>query len=310
MKPTVSKASETNPASIQSGGQTASDFPVEFRHIEAFRQFFKENGRREPWMRPRASRSSVITALKRIETAFGSELFEERKDGELRPSPFGQRLFNDTAGVESAMSRLMDCISGIRANRLLRVGASQVVFRTNIFRQIFRLLGEMEGFRISYVAVSEEDSCSALAQGRCDLYFGFGAFGGDRFVSQRVAEVPIRTYVRRPLDASSEDPAQLLYPKPSTPALDWPEGMDKGGAQVSEEIWNRWLDHPAECAAGMAVEALEVAADARFWILLPDTAAGSSCRSLSAIHLRSHPYEFLTPLAGRIKQGLEINGKA
>ena len=310
MKHSLSKASETNPATILSGNQVGGDTPVEFRHIEAFRQFFRENGQREPWIRSKTSRSSVVTALKRIEAAFGSELFEERKDGELSPSPFGQRLFNDTAGVESAMSRLMESVSRIRENRLLRVGASQVLFRTCIFRRIFRLLGEMDSFRISYVAVSEEDSCSALIQGRCDLYFGFGAFGGDRFISQKVAEVPKRIYVRRPSDSSMEDPAQLLYPKSVPPALDRLEDMGKGVAPVSEDTWNRWLDHPAECEAGLLVEALEVVADPRFWKQLPAPVVGSAGRSLSAIHLRSHPYEFLMPLGGKLKHRLGNNGEA
>ena len=310
MKQSLSKASETNPAPIQPANQVGGDTPVEFRHIEAFRQFYRENGQREPWIRSKTSRSSVATALKRIEAAFGSELFEERKDGELFPSPFGQRLFNDTAGVESAMSRLMESVSKIRENRLLRVGASQVLFRTCIFRRIFRLLGEMDAFRISYVAVSEEDSCSALTQGRCDLYFGFGAFGGDRFISQKVAEVPMRTYVRRSSDSSMEDPAQLLYPKSVPPPSDRPERMGKSAAPVSEDTWNRWLDHPAECEAGVVVEALEVVADPRFWKQLPASVDGSAGRSLSAIHLRSHPYEFLMPLGGKLKQRLGNNGEA
>lgn len=305
-----SRTFNPNSVPIRPGKPTSAEVSVEYRHIEAFRQLYRENGQREPWIRSKTTRSSVGTALKRIESAFGSELFEERKDGEFAPSPFAQRLYNDTGVLENAMSRLMDSVSKIRERRLLKVGTSQAVFRTSIFRRIFRILGEMDDFRISYVAVSEEESGSALAQGRCDLYFGFGTDGGDRFISRQIAEVPLRTYVRSFSESSVNGQTHLRFPDAVPSASGKPANTDKRGARVSEHVWNRWLDHPAECAAGVVVEALEVAADPRFWSLLPLSEAGSEGLTLSAIHLRNHPYEFLMPLGGKLKNLMEKDGEA
>ena len=163
------------------------------------------------------------------------------------------------------MTRLTEKAETIRTReRVLRVGTTPAIFRTSVFRMIFRELQAMDGFRTSYVQLGKVGCEKALQQGLCDWYLGFEGIAGERFASAPVTEIPLKDYIR----GSSSSGRRTKLHSLSPPNRCAPGGGGKRTENIipiAEERWIHWLDHPADCEEGVLVRSPEMAMDSRFW---------------------------------------------
>lgn len=277
---------------------------VDFRHLDIFRQVYLEASYTNAGYELHSSRRSVMKTVRDLEEVFGGDLFKEGGDGKLGPTPFGERLFNDFKPLRTAMNRLQDKIETIRVHdRVLRVGASPTIFRTTLFRKLYRELRAMPDFRISYVPVPGSQASKGLSSGYFDWHLCCGSERSDRYVSETISEIPIRTYRRGLPDHVGTGTCYTLKIDEITPVAVAFAGQDRQPAphNLSEEKWLRWLDYPAECEIGTLIRAPEIAVDRQFWSETFDDDHPGPPLSLYAIHLRQHPYEFLPNLAERLR---------
>lgn len=229
--------------------------------------------------------------------AFGIDLFSEADYGKVRPTAFGERLFNDTRTLDLAMSRLMEKVGSIQDHgRVLRVGTSPSIFRTSVFRAVFCELQAMEGFKSSYVQLGEEGYAKALQHGLCDLYLGFESHVGDRFSTESIAKIPLKNYLRGCPNSVRQTIVHNLASQPSSGRERLPVNIN----YISEERWIHWLDHPADCKEGTTVRSPEMSLDSRFWTEVETDPKQSHDLALNVIFLKQHPFEFLSKIPSKL----------
>lgn len=270
-----------------------------FRHLDTFRRVYEDG----TYLGSRAGFGETIRTVRKslrdVTMAFGSELFADAGEGSVLPTPFGERLFNDTRALDLAMGRLMEKVGETRDHgRILRVGTSPAIFRTSVFRSVFCELQSMDGFRLSYVQLGKEDYAKSLQQGLCDLYLGINENACERFASQFIADIPVREYQRGdPGSLQRKDLHSVIRQKPVG------RGKRPGSAiLIPEEKWIHWIDHPAACEEGVMVRAPEISVDPRFWNEVDSVSDGRETISLHAVFLKNHPFEFLPKLSSRLRE--------
>ncbi|MFD2255617.1 hypothetical protein ACFSSA_02930 [Luteolibacter algae] len=275
---------------------------VDFRHLQLFRRAYLERDYTSVAVGTGAAKRSVVKTIRDLELAFEETLFIEDSRGRLVPTPFSERLFNDSAKLQNAVAHLMEEVEIIRNHsRVLRLGATAAVFRTAAFRKAFLRLQELPGVRTAYVPIEVGDAAKALSQGHCDLYLGFLDNAGDRFESTIIGKIPVREYLRGNLQDDSPRASYALQ-------MDFGYIHDRANQhskrpklKLSEQEWMDWLSHPSSCERGTVVQALEVSVDERFWTTLPVREDSPYAFSLSATYLKQHPFEFLPGLCEQLK---------
>lgn len=297
MSRSIAKYTPKDISEILEGCDTAQQ--LTYRHFENFRNTYRDVQGRQEHLYGKMSLRNIGKNLKPIEDALGGAVFTERSDGEVSPSPLGDRLFNDTRGIEASMERLMAKVSQIRETRVLRVGACEATFRTDVFRRIFRKLGAFDDFRIVYVPVAQRDAGSALAQGHCDWYFGFATCKGERYTTDRITDVELKLYQCADSKDSVTSSGGLSLPTKGGERYSEPDGLFDG-----EMDWVRCFERPKDCTDGCVVRAPKINLENRMWNLLPEQPASSGKVPLLATRLRHHPYGFLHSLPGRLKQSI------
>lgn len=305
MRKAISRNYQSKPHSDELSAKVEMPQSLTYRHIEVFRHVYQERDYASAGFGLGSTGRSVKKSLKDIQNILGVELFTEGCDGEAIPTPFAERLFTDTKGLDSAMNLLIEKAEFIREQgRVLRVGATPAIFRTTLFRAAYRELQAMEGFRIRYVQLSQEVASKALLRSCCDLYLGFDDEEGERFVSEKIAMIPLKEYVR---GENSRDFRHSVHsPKLSLPCgKSKQEKLPKNIILIPEERWMHWLDHPADCEEGTFVRAPEMSLDSKFWTETKLDAGGCGQLSLQAIFLKQHPFEFLPKIAGRLRKSIQ-----
>lgn len=268
----------------------------DLRHLTAFQHVYLTRDYTLAGHDMHTSRKGILRMLERLEQTFQSRLFHAEGRGSLVPTPFAERLYNDLRFLNSARESLHDKISEIRkSGRPLRVGASPLIFRSEIFRSVFRSLQSLERVRTSYVPVKPGDGSKALAAGVCDLHVGIGNPDASRFAGESLTDLPFMLFTRagKPGDDTK---SYAVAPDGTTP----PSGSENTFIPLDKTTFLRWLDHPEECPAGTRVLAPSIPYDPAYWIAETSPCGGSE--TVSIRFLRQHPYEFLPSLVRSLKQ--------
>lgn len=277
---------------------------VDFRHLSAFQKVYQEKSYANAGQSIFTARKSVVRMMQNLERSFDCVLFSEGLRGELQPSAFAERLFNDLRFLSSARHRMKDHIAAIHEDgRVLNVGCSAAVFRTREFRNLFRELQSLEGIRACYSPIDSADAGKALVSGHCDFYIGCWTGTASRFVTQGTGTVSFRLY-RRLGGGMVGKPAMAPY----LVSLDGqvPElgiELDQAGkAEVLHDSqWLYWLDHPEKCPDGTLICGPEVQIDPDRWQIMGESPSTPCRQPLYASFLRQHPYEFMPMLTGKIQ---------
>ncbi|MFT3990227.1 MAG: LysR family transcriptional regulator [Luteolibacter sp.] len=280
---------------------------VDFRHLSTFKRVYLEKSYTHAAIECSSNRKSILHMMQHLERLFDCELFREDTRGELTPTPFSDRLYNDLRFLHRAQSRLRDHIRQIHeTGRVLHIGSSPSIFRTLAFRNLFRELQTLRGIRLSYTAVNAGDAGKALLDGQCDLFIGCWEGNPKRFMTIQAGKTPFRMFCRLPRSG----PAPMSYDRFKTiyllqlegmPQLPPLHGFDRGWTHLPEKQWLRWLDYPGECPEDTLILAPDTSADPSIWQSAETSWTGSFQMDLHASFLRQHPYEFLPTLAGKIK---------
>ncbi len=271
----------------------------ELRHLTAFQQVYLVRDYTVAAHDLNLDRKGVLRMMDRLEQAFRNPLFTEPRRGVLVPSPFADRLFNDLRPLTAAREALNGEVEDIRMNgRPVRIGGSSMVFRSGIFRGLFRDFQISGKIRASYIPVPVEDATKALTGGICDLHIGCVPTTGARFTSFLLGQLRFRMLERkggcpgsqtsRPWIVSSEE----MRAEPMV-------GEITGYRPLEEARFLHWMDHPEDCPPGTLVFAPEIPVSAAHWTILdsgPPASTGIHLR-----YLRQHPYEFLPALVNGIK---------
>jgi len=279
--------------------RTGDPILPELRHLVAFQQVYLARDYTAAAHDLNVDRKGILRMMDRLEQAFRNPLFTEPRRGVLVPSPFADRLFNDLRPLNSAREALGKEVENIRTNgRPVRIGGSPTVFRSSIFRNLFRDLQISGKIRTSYVPVPAEEATKALTGGTCDLHIGCVPTTGPRFLSHLLGNLPFRMLERkgaspdtlrsRPWIVTSEE----LQAEPMVGEITEYRPLD-------EARFLHWLDHPEECPAGTLVFAPELPISASHWATV-DTGPSASI-GVHLRYLRQHPYEFLPALVKGIK---------
>jgi Bacterial regulatory helix-turn-helix protein, lysR family len=276
---------------------------VDFRHLAAFQRVYQEKNYANAGQGIFATRKSIVRMMQNLERSFDCALFKEGLRGELVPSPFAERLFNDLRFLNTARHRMKDHICAIHeGGRVLHVGSSAAVFRTSEFRMLFRELQALDGIRACYSPIDSAEAGKALVSGHCDLFIGCWSGKGSRFVTCEAGGIGYRLYRRGPGGLKDLIPRacviSLYNQVPELPPV--PEGYDSW-AILNESEWLFWLDHAEECPAGTLILGPEFQVDSDWWQVVEDQPASPVSQKLHVNFLRQHPYEFLPALAQKIQ---------
>lgn len=272
----------------------------ELRHLAAFQQVYIARDYTAAAHDLNLDRKGVLRMMDRLEQALRNPLFTEPRRGVLVPSPFADRLFNDLRSLNAARELLAKEVEGIRTHgRPVRIGGSPTVFRSSIFRSLFRDFQISGKIRVSYVPVPADEATKALTGGTCDLHIGCVPTTSPRFISHLLGHLPFRMLERKgeTPDATSGRPwivsSEEMRAEPMA-------GEITGYRPLDEARFLHWLDHPEECPAGTLIFAPEIPVSGSHWTT---TAAPtpSASTSVHLRHLRQHPYEFLPALVNSIK---------
>jgi len=282
---------------------------VDFRHLSAFKQVYLEKNYANAGLNLSTTRKSIRRMMDNLERVFECSLFKEGEKGDLSPTAFSERLFNDLRFLHAAQCRLKDHIASVHeSGRILHISSSPAVFRTPIFRQLFKELQSVGNVRLSYTPVDSEEASKALLSGRCDLYIGTWKGHPKRYITVDAGNVPYHFFQRAPSDRErksdlpKEGHAYLVNLDGMAPD---PKRMPDCGMKwhsLSEKQWMRWLSYPEECATDTLICAPNILGDPSKWT--PWEALGTTSPiqlHLYANFLRQHPYEFLPALAGKIR---------
>jgi DNA-binding transcriptional LysR family regulator len=278
----------------------ASD-PVlpELRHLAAFQQAYVARDYTAAAQDLNLDRKGILRMMDRLEQAFRNPLFTEPRRGVLVPSPFAERLFNDLRPLNAAREALRKEVEDIRSNgRPIRIGGSPTVFRTAIFRNLFRDLQVSGKIRASYVPVPADEATKALTGGTCDLHIGCVPATGPRIVSRLLGHLPFRMLEKK--GSNPDTPSSRPWIVSSGEMQAEPMvGEITGYRPLDESRFLYWLDHPEECPPGTFVFAPEIPFSGSHW-KTSDTSPSASI-GVHLRHLRQHPYEFLPALVNGIK---------
>ncbi|MEO5715287.1 MAG: LysR family transcriptional regulator [Luteolibacter sp.] len=281
---------------------------VDFRHLSAFQKVYQDRSYVNAGQGVFATRKSVVRMMQNLERSFDCVLFNEGLRGELHPTPFADRLFNDLRFLNAARHRMKDHVAAIHEDgRVLNVGCSAAVFRTREFRNLFRELQSLGGIRACYSPIDSADAGKALVSGHCDFYIGCWTGSGSRFVTQNAGAVPFRPY-QRVGSESARVPLGQMGGEYYLVSLDGqvPDAgavSDAGGGAkiLTDSQWLYWLDHPEKCPEGTVVIGPEVEIDKDRWCLGEDELSVVGRQPLHASFLRQHPYEFMPKLMEKIQ---------
>jgi DNA-binding transcriptional LysR family regulator len=275
---------------------------VDFRHLGAFQKVYEERNYTNAGHRISTTRKSMVRMIQNLEKTFECEIFSEAISGELQPSAFAERLFNDLRFLDVARHRMKDYVSRIHdEGRVLNVGCSAAVFRTREFRNLFRKLQSLPDIRACYSPIDSASATKALVSGHCDFYIGCWSGAGPRFVTQNLGNVPFRIYQRSGRDENS------VAGNPCLVCLDGNVPVDGamrekpiGWELIHDSRWLYWLDYPEKCPAGTVICGPDVQLDMDRW-LINDGPENACSLPLYASFLRQHPYEFLPMLTTKIQ---------
>lgn len=287
-------AAKRNPESEKSAGHELLDL----RHLQAFQQVYLARDYTDAGHGLQTNRKGIRRMIDRLEKSFQCILFIEKDRGQLEPSPFAERLFNDLRFLNAAQQSLEQQVRAIReSGRTLRVGSSPSIFRTHLFRELFREIQSFDRIRASYVPVKAEDAAKALAAGVCDLHVGCWKGNAKRFVSHELGDVPFKLLKMNGVRPDTP-------PRPLHVALldDHPADFiskSAGHETVPEQQWLRWLDHPEECPAGVHLLVPDLPHDPKHWTT--DEPPATAHQTIYMNFLRQHPYEFMGSLGSGIR---------
>ncbi|MES2659469.1 MAG: LysR family transcriptional regulator [Verrucomicrobiota bacterium] len=277
---------------------------VDFRHLSAFQSVYQEKSYTGAGLGIPAARKSIVRMIQNLERDFDCRLFIEGSRGQLVPTPFAERLFNDLRFLNTARHRMKDHICAIHeSGRVLHVGSSAAVFRTQEFRALFRELQTADGIRACYCPIDSADAGKALVSGHCDLFIGCWSGKGSRFVTHEAGGVFYQFYRRGPGGAQKDlmpraCVVSLYNQVPDLPPV--PDGCDSWGI-LNESQWLYWLDHAEECPNGTLILGPEMQVDPGCWQVVENQPESPVSQRLHVSFLRQHPYEFLPALARKIQ---------
>lgn len=271
---------------------------LDLRHLSAFQQVYLTRDYTTAGHDLNTNRKGVVRMIERLEDTFQSRLFTPENRTTLQPSPFADRLYNDLRFLNTAREALHEQVAEIRASgRLLRVGSSPSVFRTEIFRTIFRTLQTSDRLRTSYVPVKSGDAAKALAAGICDLHVGGLSRGSARFSDEKIGEIRFQILERKGGANAGVPPSPYkvsldgCVPESTEPLADY--------RPLDEIRFLHWLDHPEDCPAGTRILAPHIPRDPVHWI--PEESLLEVRQPIHIQFLRQHPYEFLPSLVKGLK---------
>ncbi len=281
------------------GHKTSDPAPLELRHFSAFQQVYLARDYTAAGHDLNTNRKGILRLMDRLEHTFQNTLFTEPRRGILVPSPFADRLFNDLRFLNNARESLSDQVAEIRMNgRPLRVGGSPTVFRTSVFRTLFRELQISERIRASYVSVKPAEASKALTTGVCDLHVGCAHAGAGRFTSLGIRDISFRMLERKGAVPGATSGKPWLVLLDDTLPANLPAEIT-AHRLLDEQNFLHWLDHPEECPPGTRVFAPDIPFDPTHWTASePDRTTN---RGIHVQFLRQHPYEFLPALVSGIK---------
>lgn len=273
----------------------ANPATLDLRHLEAFQHVYMARDYTEAGHDLHTNRKGIRRMIERLEKTFQCPLFAEQERGLLVPSPFAERLFNDLRFLNAAQQSLEEQVRTIReSGRTLRIGSSASIFRTQVFRNLFRELQTFEGVRASYIPVKAEEAGKALASGVCDLHVGCWQGTTKRFISHRVGDVEFQQIVRLGHGNPLQQAGFYVVPLDGLGADFTPPSSESTWQAVPESQLLQWLDHPEDCPAGTRILMPDIPRDPRHWATEETPAAPRPAVYLN--FLRQHPFEFLTGL--------------
>lgn len=272
--------------------------PVELRHFTAFQQVYLTKDYTAAGYDLNTDRKGILRMMERLEITFNSQLFTEARRGVLIPSPFADRLFNDLRFLNSAQETLAGQVAQIRDHgRPVRIGSSAIIFRTTLFRTLFRDLQISGKIRTSYVPVKPADGTKALTNGYCDIHIGCGELKMGRFEARKIGELAFRVMEKKGSVDGDTSGEPWLVSSEEIPLAPTRPGVMRYRL-LEEQHFLRWIDHPEECPPGTTILAPEIPVNEAHWNIRESTDQGAC--DISVCYLRQHPYEFLSSLAGGI----------
>lgn len=277
---------------------------VDFRHLGAFQRVYQEKSYANAGQDIFTTRKSVVRMMQNLERSFECSLFDEGLLGELIPSAFAERLFNDLRFLNTARHRMKDYVEAIHEKgRVLHLGSSAAIFRTREFRSLFREFQALDGLRVSYSPIDSTDAGKALVSGHCDIYIGCWTGTTSRFVIQEAGCVTFKPY-RRASCGTSEIPKAAHFIVSLDGQISSATPIPDRGWELqplADSQWLHWLDHPEDCPPGAVIFGPDVQVDPDCWQVMENVPEASFQRPLHASFLRQHPYEFLPGLVSRIQ---------
>jgi DNA-binding transcriptional LysR family regulator len=282
---------------------------LDLRHFDAFQQVYRARDLTVAGHELRTTRKTMRRMMDNLEKAFQCPLFSEPTRGQLVPSPFADRLFNDLRFLNSAQQLLEERIQATHdAGRILRVGTSPTVFRTSVLRTVFRTLQTIQGIRPTYVPVQADESSKAIASGNCDIHIGTRPCEEKRFLCEVITHLDLIPIARtgdgmmRNISHTGTISAHVVSLDHKTPTFKFPSHLNLRA--LPESNWLRWIDHPEECPAGTIIFAPDVPSDTTHWSRADSENLSPLQKPLYLTCLRQHPYEFLPSLGGVIQSRL------
>jgi len=271
---------------------------LDLRHLSAFQQVYVTRDYTAAGHDLNTNRKGIIRMIERLEQTFQSKLFTPESRTTLQPSPFADRLYNDLRFLNTAREALHEQVAEIRASgRLLRIGSSPSVFRTEIFRTIFRTLQTSDRLRTSYVPVKSGDAAKALAAGTCDLHVGCVSRPSARFNEEKIGEIRFKILEKKGrADAGDPQSPFLVSLDGCVPESTKPLASYRA---LDETRFLHWLDHPEDCPDGTRILAPDIPRDSVHWI--PEELLLEIRQPIHIQFLRQHPYEFLPSLVKGLK---------
>lgn len=290
-------------------GRQLHSSSLDLRHFDAFQQVYRTRDLTAAGHELGTSRKTIRRMVDNLEKTFQCKLFSDSTRGLLDPTPFADRLFNDLRFLNSAKQLLEEHIRSIQeAGRVLRVGTSPAVFRTSVFRSVFRTLQTIQGIRPTYVPVKADDSAKAISSGNCDIHISTRTSAERRFLCEQITQlelIPIARTNNGIVRSSTNDrniTAHVVSLDQKTPSFKFPSHLDL--QPLPESNWLRWIDHPEECPTGTIIFAPDIPSDRTHWSRADFNNLTPLRKPLYLTCLRQHPYEFLPSLGGVIQSRL------
>jgi DNA-binding transcriptional LysR family regulator len=282
--------------------------PLELRHLAVFQQVYITKDYTMAAHDLNLDRKGILRVMERLEHVFRNPLFTEPRRGVLEPSPFADRLFNDLRSLNAARESLHQQVEEIRAHgRPVRIGASPMVFRSSIFRNLFRDLQISGKIRACYIPIPVDEATKALTGGTCDLHIGCVSVSVSRFISHLLGHLPFQMLKRMGADPSGPSFKPWIVSSDEMRAEPITDEID-GYTPLDETQFLHWLDHPEECPPGTLIFAPEIPVSSSHWEII--ATAPPAATAVQLRYLRQHPYEFLPALVNSIKTLSQLHDHA